>query len=45
MKILQVERVQRAGGPACNGETQVASVICCTNLSGHPLGLAGSGPP
>ena len=45
MKIPQVERLQRAGGPAGDGETQLASVICCMNLSGHPRGLAGSGPP
>ena len=33
------------GGPAGDGGTPVASVICLTSLSGHPCSTAESGPP
>ena len=47
-RIGQVENVQTGqlpGGPAGDGETQVASATCLTNLSGHPWRPAGSNLP
>ena len=38
-------RGQLPGGLAGDGEIQVVSTICCTNLSGHPWRPVGSNPP
>ena len=38
-------RGQLPGGPAGDGETQVASATCLTTLSGHPWRPAGSSLP
>ena len=46
-QTVQVEKLQRqlSGGPAGDGEIQVVSAMCLTNLSGHPRRPEGSNPP
>ena len=47
-QIAQVEKVQRTtlpDGPAGDGEMQVASAICWTNLSDHTYRPVGSSLP
>ena len=47
LRLLRWRRCRRLqpGGPAGDGGTPVASVICLTSLSGHPCSPAESGPP